>query len=82
MDWISKVVLIKEKLTEQGLPELADRITAAQMMLGTPGEMFLEVMHEIRQIEKVSPNAYRFIEPEVQVLVDYAKSIGYSGNAE
>lgn len=77
MDWIKKVVLIKKKLSLHGYNDVASRITNAQMVLGTPGEMFLEVMNELLNLKKHSPDTYQIVENEVQELIEYGKSINY-----
>lgn len=77
MDWIKKVVLIKKKLSKHGFNDVVARITAAQMVLGTPGEMFREVINELLNLKKDSPDTYRTIEKEVQELIEYGKSINY-----
>lgn len=47
------------------------------MVLGTPGEMYLEVMNELLSLKENSAEEFRLIEDEVRKLLDYGKSIGY-----
>lgn len=77
MDWIATVVSIRNKLTEHGFSDTASRITEAQMVLGTPGEMYLAVMNELLHIRKNHTTEYQLIEREVNELLDYGKSINY-----
>ena len=77
MNWIEKVVTIKQTLSQHGHAATAARITAAQMVLGTPGEMYLEVMNELLRIRRASPDEYQLIEPEVNELIQYGRSINY-----
>jgi len=77
MNWIELVNQIKDKLSQFGYKDTAIRITAAQMVLGTPGEMYLEVMNELLNIKKHSPNEYELIEKEVDQLLEYGRSINY-----
>lgn len=77
MDWIATVGSIKNKLTAHGFNDTASRITEAQMVLGTPGEMYLEVMNVLLYIKKNHTAEYQLIEREVNELLDYGKSINY-----
>ncbi|MEX2232450.1 MAG: hypothetical protein WD824_09835 [Cyclobacteriaceae bacterium] len=77
MEWIKTVVLIKTKLSQHGYNDSVSRITEAQMVLGTPGEMYLEVMNELLSIKKQSAKEYKLIEKEIHDLLDYGKSINY-----
>jgi hypothetical protein len=77
MNWIKKLLEIKETLSIHGFDDIVDRITHAQMVLGTPGEMYLEVMNELLAIRKERPDAYSVIETEVSQLLDYGRSINY-----
>ncbi|MDQ2657928.1 MAG: hypothetical protein M3Y60_10955 [Bacteroidota bacterium] len=77
MDWIKTVVSIKEKLAIHGFHDTVVKLTEAQMVLGTPGEMYLEVMHELMMLKNRSPVEYQLIEEEVTALVNYGKSINF-----
>lgn len=77
MDWIKEILLIKEKLTDAGFSDTVARITNAQLVLGTPGEMYLEVMHVLLSLKKQAPNEYRLIQKHVETLLGYGRSINY-----
>lgn len=77
LNWIESIVLIKEKLSRHGYKKAVDRINEAQMVLGTPGEMYLEVMNELLNLQQDSAEEFRLIEDEVRKLLDYGRSIGY-----
>lgn len=82
MDWVKIIITIKEKLLLHGYKQTADRITYAQMSLGTPGEMYLEVMNELLVIKKQSAKEYELIRSEMDQLLDYGKSIEYFSSPE
>lgn len=75
MDWIKTVVSIREKLAIHGFHDTVEKLTEAQMILGTPGEMYLEVMHELTLLKNRAPAEYQLIEEEVNALVNYGKTI-------
>lgn len=77
MNWIEKVVSIKDNLLQHGYVESVERITQAQLVLGTPGEMYLEVMHELVSIKKNFPEQFQLIKNEVKELIEYGKSLNY-----
>lgn len=77
MDWIEKILTIKKILKKSGFDDAVKRINDAQMVLGTPGEMYLEVMNELLFIKHDSPAAYKLIEKEVNELADYGRSLNY-----
>ena len=70
MNWI-------EKLSQHAYADIAAGITAAQMVLGTRGEMTLEDMNELLRVRRHSPVEYKLIEMEVNELIQYAESINY-----
>jgi hypothetical protein len=77
MNWIAKVVSIKEKLTQHGFIERVAKINRALLVLGTPGEMYLEVMAQLVAIKNESPKEFELIENEVNELIEYGRSINY-----
>jgi hypothetical protein len=77
MDWIATLSLIKEKLQMTGYDQTGNRIIEAQMILGTPGEMYIEVMNELLDLKRRSPREYEIVEIEVEQLLDYGKSLKY-----
>jgi hypothetical protein len=77
MNWIENVKTIKLKLQTAGFMNLVDSITNAQMTLGTPGEMYLEVMNVCMAIKKDDKIAFDLIKHEVEELLVYGKKIEY-----
>ena len=77
MDWIATLNRVKEKLQMNGYDQTINRIIDAQMVLGTPGEMYIEVMNELMDVRKRLPQEYKIIEQEVEQLLDYGKSLNY-----
>ena len=77
MNWIAKVVSIKDKLTQHGFTDRVEKINRALLVLGTPGEMYLEVMAVLVAIKKDSPKEFELIENEVNELIAYGRSINY-----
>lgn len=77
MDWIVTLNVIKEKLQSAGYAESVNRIVEAQMILGTPGEMFIEVMNELLDLKNRSVSQYELIAKEVNELLEYGKSLKY-----
>lgn len=77
MDWIATLNRVKEKLQMNGYDQTVNRIIDAQMVLGTPGEMYIEVMNELMDVRKRLPQEYKIIEQEVEQLLDYGKSLNY-----
>jgi hypothetical protein len=77
VDWIKEILLIKEKLAGNGFTDTVTRITNAQMILGTPGEMYLEVMDVLLSLKKQFPNQYELVEEHIKTLLHYGRSINY-----
>ena len=77
MDWINTLSTIKKKLGERGYQKSVDKIIEAQMCLGTPGEMYLEVMNVLLAMRNSGSDDYLVIKDEVNALLDYGKSIRY-----
>ena len=77
MDWLEKVLAIKEKLTESGYHKSVEDITNAQMVFGTFGEMYLEVMNVLLNIHRNNLPESNLIEKDTFELINYGKKIGY-----
>lgn len=77
VDWIATLNQIKQKLLNRGCGQTVDRLIEAQMVLGTPGEMYIEVMNELLDIKRKSPSEYEIIEKEVEQLLEYGRSLKY-----
>jgi hypothetical protein len=77
MNWIEIVVKIKEKLVFHGFNQLFEKILVAQMVLGTPGEMYIEVMNVLLEIKKTKGQEYELIKYEIEELINYGRSINY-----
>ena len=68
---------IKNNLRKSGFNELADKITQAQIELGTPGEIFDKVCHLANEIKEHNQKAYRCSWKEIDWIVSEAKRINY-----
>lgn len=77
MDWLKKVLEIKQKLSDNGHTDIANRITDAQMILGTPGEMYLEVMGVLLDVKKNGGKELKLIQHDIEELLNYGRSINY-----
>lgn len=77
MNWIEIVVAIKSKLIENEHKDLADKITEAQLVLGTSGEMFLNVIEALNEIRANNTEQFSLIQNYYDILIKYAKDIGY-----
>ena len=77
MDWIQVLDVIKARLEAYGYTDTVNKLIDAQLILGTPGEMYMEVMNELVELKHAFPDQYGLIKNEIQSLLDYGKSIGY-----
>ena len=77
MDWLKKIKQIKEKLRQHDFNLIASEIDNKQMILGTPGEMYLNVIVYLLEIKQNNSVVWELIEADVTELVNYGKSIGY-----
>jgi hypothetical protein len=77
MDWIEKIVEIRTKLSENGFERSASNILNAQLNLGSPGEMFLEVMNVILKIKNDKLPDWEIIKEDADELFKYGRDIGY-----
>ncbi|SHG56728.1 hypothetical protein SAMN05444372_107104 [Flavobacterium micromati] len=77
MDWIKKIIEIKEKLSDNGYRNSLDKITNAQMIFGTTGEMYLEVMNVLLIIKQTNLPELVLIEKDIDELLKYGNDIGY-----
>ena len=77
MDWIQTLGQIKNKLEQHGYVDSVARIIDAQMVLGTPGEMYLEVMNVLLSIKRESDKEHEIIKQEVSQLLEYGKSLNF-----
>jgi hypothetical protein len=79
MDWIKVLLEIKNKLSLHGYGMTVKRLNDAQMILGTPGEIYLEVMGELLKLRRESCPEYELVKMEVEELIRYGRSINYLG---
>ena len=77
MNWFDKLDIIKEKLLKAGREDLVEEIVQFQYAGGTPGEIFASIVYRLSKYEKEEIDAYVLAKPEVDFLINYAKSIGY-----
>lgn len=77
MDWLKKVLEIKQKLSDNGHTYIVNKITDAQMVLGTPGEMYLEVMGVLLDVKKNGGKELKLIHHDIEELLNYGRSINY-----
>ena len=77
MDWINKIEIIISKLEEFGYFESIDKINDAKMILGTPGEMYMEVLTILLNIKNKNGDEYKLISKEIEELISYGNSINY-----
>ncbi len=77
MDWIKVVVRIKSILNENGFDDLSNKITNAQLVLGTPGEIFLNVIQALTDIKETNKVAFALIEKEFDSMIQFAKDMGF-----
>jgi len=77
MNWIEKVNTIKIKLLKRELNSAYQDILNAQMILGTPGEMYSEIMNVLLKWKKENSIEYAENKIEIEELIDYGYSIGY-----
>ena len=77
MNWIKTVNQIKNKLEDKGLTSSCNRILDAQMILGTPGEMYLEIINVLLDWKNNNTEEYQLIRKETEELLNYGRSINY-----
>ncbi len=77
MNWILKIQEIRAKLHENGYYNLEKDLINAQLVLGTAGEMFMSIISKLKEIKETDTKAYNLIEPEVEELLKFGRSLNY-----
>lgn len=77
MNYIERIVSIRTTLENNGYSEEANDILNAQMVLGTPGEMFDSVCSKVLGMKKNNKEVYKLIYKDADCLLSYAKEIGH-----
>ncbi|MEO9218964.1 MAG: hypothetical protein ABI315_10350 [Bacteroidia bacterium] len=77
MNWIEEVNVIKNRLLKSELTSSYQEILNAQLVLGTPGEMYSEIMNILLKWKKQNNEEYISNRNEIEQLINYGYSIGY-----
>lgn len=77
MNWIEEVNIIKNRLLKSELTSSYQEILNAQMVLGTSGEMYSEIMTILLKWKKQNNEEYISNRNEIEQLINYGYSIGY-----
>lgn len=77
MDWVNEILVIRDHLESSGYDDLSKKILNAQLQLGTPGEMILNVMQVLEDIKENEKAAFTIIKNQYENILFYLKSIGY-----
>jgi hypothetical protein len=77
MDWIAKLTNIKNTLMNNGFSNIVDEIVNSQLILGTSGEMYLNVMSVLIELKDKQKDAYVLIKTDIEDLILYGESINY-----
>jgi len=77
MDWVNEILVIRDHLESSGYDDLSKKILNAQLQLGTPGEMILNVLNVLEDIKENEKSAFKIIEKQYDNIILYLKNIGY-----
>ena len=77
LDWVTNIKSIYRILDENGLHHVSYEIGKEHVKGGTPGEMFLSLLHKLMEIKKERPDVYSLIREESEWMIAYAKKINY-----
>lgn len=76
-NFYEKVKLIEAEFKNSGYEIYSQKLANLIIEGGTIGEKFASIAFELDELKKMKPEIYLIAKPEIDEILDYAKSIGY-----